>query len=256
MGFRYVGSDRLPMRLSEFDVERYFALTDSDVAAINERFRPDRRAGAAIQLVFLRASGHSLGQVGTLPRQLLHYVGQRLGLPTPTIASLRTLYRRYKTLYDHLIWACGYLGLKSIGPDQWADLEAWMRLDAKESLTLDELLQHTNCWLYERRILIPADRTLRDLGRSVWAEIVRNTLALIEATVPEAQLRRADAALSSQHDAAGMTVLDWLKTPPARHSPTTLTETLEKIRFLKEIGVHTWTLDTVPIDKQRAPVPI
>ncbi len=65
------------MRLSEFDVERYFALTDSDVAAINERFRPDRRAGAAIQLVFLRASGHSLGQVGTLPRQLLHHVGQR-----------------------------------------------------------------------------------------------------------------------------------------------------------------------------------
>ncbi|MGN5478741.1 hypothetical protein ACTMU2_22110 [Cupriavidus basilensis] len=49
-----------------------------------------------------------------------------------------------------------------------------------------------------------------------------------------------------------MTVLDWLKTPPARHSLTTLTETQEKIRFLKELRVHTWTLDTVPIDKQRA----
>ena len=131
-------------------------------------------------------------------------------------------------------------------------LEAWMRQDAKESLTLDELLQHTNCWLYERRILIPADRTLRDLGRSVWAEIESNTLALIKATIPETQLVRAYAALSSQHDAIGITVLEWLKTPPPRHSPTTLTETLEKIRFLKEIGVHTWALDTVPIDKQRA----
>ena len=30
LGFRYVGQDRLPARLSEFDVERYFALTDSD----------------------------------------------------------------------------------------------------------------------------------------------------------------------------------------------------------------------------------
>ncbi|CAN7753559.1 Tn3 family transposase [Cupriavidus necator] len=252
LGFRYVGSDRLPMRLSEFDVERYFALTDSDVAVLNERFRTDRRAGAAIQLVFLRASGHSLGQVSTLPRQLLHYVGQRLGLPTPTIASLRTLYRRYKTLYDHLIWACGYLGLKSISPDQWAELEAWMRQDAKESLTLDELLQHAHYWLYERKILIPADRTLRDLGRSIWAEIERHTLDLIGATIPETQLVRADAELSSLHEPAGMTVLEWLKTPPARHSPTTLTETVEKIQYLKEIGVHTWTLDTVPIDKQRA----
>lgn len=128
LGFRYVGSVRLPIRLSEFDVERYFALTYSDVAAINVRFRHDRRAWAAIQLVFLRASGHSLGQVSTLPRQLLHYIGQRLGLPTPTIASLRTLYRRCKTLYDHLIWACGYLGLKSIGPDQWAPFHRTARV--------------------------------------------------------------------------------------------------------------------------------
>jgi len=97
--FRYVGQNRLPTRLSEFDAEHYFALTDSDVTSINERLR-DRRAGAAIQLVFLRASGHTLDHVGTIPRQLLRYVGERLGLPTPTIASLRTLYQRYKTLYD------------------------------------------------------------------------------------------------------------------------------------------------------------
>jgi hypothetical protein len=56
--------------MSEFDVERYFALTDSDMAEVNERFRRDWRAGAAIQLVFLRASGHTLDHVGTLPRQV------------------------------------------------------------------------------------------------------------------------------------------------------------------------------------------
>lgn len=71
--FRCVGQDRLPTRLSEFDVERYFALTDSDVVAVNERFRRDRRAGVAIQLIFLRASGHTLDHVGTLPRQLPRY---------------------------------------------------------------------------------------------------------------------------------------------------------------------------------------
>ncbi|MGF6970825.1 TnpA family transposase [Paraburkholderia sp. WC7.3g] len=107
--FRYVGQDRLPARLSEFDVERYFALTDSDVAAVKERFRRHHRAGVAIQLVYLRASGHTLDHVGTLPRQLLRYVGERLSLPTPTIASLRTLYKRYKTLYEHQLWTCEYL---------------------------------------------------------------------------------------------------------------------------------------------------
>nr|WP_162094077.1 DUF4158 domain-containing protein [Paraburkholderia atlantica] len=37
-------------------MERHFALTDNDVAAVNERFRRGHRAGVAIQLVFLRAS--------------------------------------------------------------------------------------------------------------------------------------------------------------------------------------------------------
>nr|WP_234480904.1 MULTISPECIES: DUF4158 domain-containing protein [Paraburkholderia] len=204
--FRYVGQDRLPTRLSEFDVERYFALTDSDVASINERFRRDRRAGAAIQLVFLRASGHTLDHVGTIPRQLLRYVGERLSLPTPTIASPRTLYRRYKTLYDHQVWACEYLGLTSIGSDALKGLEAWMQQDAGESLTLDELIQHARCWLYERKILMPADRTLRDLGRSIWTGIERDLLVRIGATVTEAQLVRADAVLRTQRGASGMTV--------------------------------------------------
>lgn len=250
--FRYVGQDRLPARLSEFDVERYFALTDSDIAAINERFRRDRRAGVAIQLVFLRASGHTLDHVGTLPRPLLRYIGERLGLPTPTIASLRTLYQRYKTLYEHQVWTCEYLGLTSIGPSHWAGLEAWIRQDATESLTLDELLQHAYCWLYERRILIPAERKLRDLGRSIWSDVERGLLALIEATVTKTQLVHADSVLSAQHGISGMRVLEWLKTPPARHSPSTLTETLVKVRFLKELGAHTWVLDAVPIEKQRA----
>ena len=250
--FRYVGQDRLPTRLSEFDVERYFALTDSDVAAVNERFRRDRRAGAAIQLIFLRASGHTLDHVGTLPRQLLRYVGERLGLPTPTIASLRTLYQRYKTLYEHQAWTCEYLGMTSISPSHWVELKARMRQDATESLTLDELLQHAHCWLYEHRILIPAERKLRDLGRAIWSDVERGLLARIEATVTNAQLVQADAVLSSQHGTSGMRVLEWLKTPPARHSPTTLTETLEKVRFLKELGAHTWELDAVPIAKQHA----
>jgi TnpA family transposase len=250
--FRYVGQDRLPTRLSEFDVECYFTLTDSDVASINERFRRDRRAGAAIQLVFLRASGHTLDHVGTLPRQLLRYIGERLGLPTPTIASLRTLYQRYKTLYDHQVWACEYLGMTSIGPDGLQELEVWMQQDAGESLTIDELIQHALCWLYERKILIPAERTLRDLGRKIWAGLERDLLARIGATVTETQLARADAALCTQHGVSGMTVLEWLKTPPARHSPTTITETFGKIHFLKDLGTHTWTLDAIPLEKQRA----
>ncbi|MBB0179440.1 MULTISPECIES: Tn3 family transposase [Ralstonia] len=250
--FRYVGRDSLPTRLSEFDVEQYFALTASDIAAINQKFRRAGRAGAAIQLIFLRASGHTLDQLNTLPRQLLRYVGEKLGVETPTIASLRTIYQRYPTLYEHQVWACQYLGLTRIDDDQWTGLEAWMRQDAAESLTLDELVQHAHCWLYERRILIPSTRSLQDVARSIWAGIERDLLATIEAVVPLVQIAQAEAAVFAQHAASGTTVLEWLKTPPARHSPSTMSETLAKIRFLKDLGAHTWAFDAIPIEKQRA----
>ncbi|WP_240462208.1 hypothetical protein [Burkholderia sp. Nafp2/4-1b] len=41
-------------------------------------------------------------------------------------------------------------------------------------------------------------------------------------------------------------------TGAAQHSPSTITKTLSKVRFLKSLGAHTWNLDAVPIEKQRA----
>nr|WP_311530198.1 Tn3 family transposase [uncultured Ralstonia sp.] len=250
--FRYVGKDSLPTRLSEFDVEHYFALTASDVAVITQKFRRASHPGVAIQLVFLRASGRTLDQLSTLPRQLLRYIGEKLGVSTPTIASLRTIYQRYPTLYEHQVWACQYLGLTRLDDEQWAGLEAWMRQDASESLTIDDLLQHAHYWLYERRILIPSTRALQDLARTIWAGIERDLLAMIEAVVSPEQIVRAETAAFARHASSGTTVLEWLKTPPARHSPSTMTETMAKISFLKELGAHTWTFDAVPIEKRRA----
>ncbi|KMY85567.1 Transposase [Candidatus Paraburkholderia calva] len=176
--FRYVGQDRLPTRLSEFNVERYFALTDDDIAVIGERFRRDRRAGAAIQLVFLRASGHTLDHVGTLQRQLLRYIGERLGQPTPTMPHCA----RFISITRHNISIrSGRVNILSCADQtgQLDGLEAWMRQDAVESLALDELVQHAYCWLYERRILIPAERTVRDFARSIWLEAERRASDLV-----------------------------------------------------------------------------
>ena len=45
--------------MSEFDVQQFFSLSKDDISAVCERFRDDRRV-AAIQLLFLRASGRPL----------------------------------------------------------------------------------------------------------------------------------------------------------------------------------------------------
>lgn len=68
---RYVGADSLPSRLSDFDLQQYFQLSRHDIQALAERFRLDRRAGAAVQLLFLRAAGRPFDRYASIPRALL-----------------------------------------------------------------------------------------------------------------------------------------------------------------------------------------
>lgn len=60
---RFIGAENLPTRLSEFDVQQSFCLSADDIAAVTERFRHDRRVAAAIQMLFLRASGRPRGPI-------------------------------------------------------------------------------------------------------------------------------------------------------------------------------------------------
>lgn len=46
-------------------------------------------------------SGRSLNSVRAVPAALLRHLGQPLGIQTPDLASLRALYARGRTLFDH-----------------------------------------------------------------------------------------------------------------------------------------------------------
>ncbi len=88
---RFIGVENLPTRLSEFDVQHAFSLSQDDIAAICERFRHDRRVAAAIQLLFRRASGRAMDRFASVPKTLLRSICEALQKPVVSIASLRSL---------------------------------------------------------------------------------------------------------------------------------------------------------------------
>ena len=137
---RFVGADRLPRTLSEFDVARFFSLLPDDAKEIEERFRADRRLGVAVQFVFLRASGRPLDRLAIVPKALLHHLAKELGVARTSIASLRSIYRRRETLYDHQRWARERLGLRNFDGDEPAALQ--------ELASLDELVKGAERWLF------------------------------------------------------------------------------------------------------------
>ena len=169
-----------------------------------------------------------------------------------TIASLRSLYARRQRLYEHQAWARTYLGLQDLDNTGADQLRGVLAVAALEAAHPDDLADTARMWLYERRIVIPGPRRVADWARLAFDATEANMAATFEAGLDKAALLKAvDWSCARQHSMVG-SHLEWLKTPPKRHSPSTMVETLEKIRALKELGVHTWPLDTVPLSKQQA----
>jgi hypothetical protein len=103
--------------------------------------------------------------------------------------------------------------------------------------SLDELVKVSERWLFERGILLPSDRILRDTARKAFASVERAALQVIEAAVP-AHARTICQSILFEPIASkeGPTVLEWLKSSAARHSPSTLTETWTRFGFSRSWG--------------------
>lgn len=88
---RFIGAKNWPARLSEFDVQQSFCLSAGDIAAVAERFRHDHRVAAAIQMLFLRASGRPMDRFASSPKTRLRAVCEAFQTSAVSIASLRSL---------------------------------------------------------------------------------------------------------------------------------------------------------------------
>lgn len=130
-------------------------------------------------LLFMRASGRPMDRFIALPKALLHQVGEALDLRTPTIASLRSMYARRQTLYEHQLWLKEYLGLNDVDQAASDRLVTHLSAQSREAISADELVLAAKYWLYEQKLVIPADRQVRDLARKCHASSEAAILKLV-----------------------------------------------------------------------------
>ena len=97
----YLGLRELPREISAFELQAFFSFGPAEKELI-ERRRGDRhKLGLALHIGFLRMSGRPLNSVRAVPVALLRHLGKLLEIETPDLASLRALYTRGRTLFDH-----------------------------------------------------------------------------------------------------------------------------------------------------------
>lgn len=255
---RFIGVDRLPRSLSELDVDVFFRLPQASINALRERLNNDRlpnaearQVGLTVQVAFMRATGRSLDVIKIVPPALLKYIGEELRVRPFSIGSLRAMYKRGRTLYDHQQWAKTHLQLEAFNQQHRGTLSSMLLAQASDAASIDELVACANRWLFDQKVLIPADRTLRDLAREAFAVVEAQAVEAIKKALSKKQQKICHKTVFDKHE-SGVSVIQWLKQSPGRHSKKTLDESLAKIEYLKKLSVHEWDLSKITLPRQKA----
>lgn len=249
---RFVGAVELPKSLSEMDVDESFRLSEKDIADVREKFK-GARLGAALQLVFIRATGRSLDKVTGIPRALLKSLCISLALNDTAIATLKTLYKRSATRFAHQKWAREASGLSPADESTLKQLADALTELAATASSVDELVNEAEHWLFDRRHLLPGDSAIRDIARQAFAATEASALATVRSEIPAPMLKRAiTRVFSKRRGRTGGTILEWLRVPPGKHGPGGLNEVTEKVAYLKSLGVQDWALSGISNARLRA----
>jgi len=159
-----------------------------------------------------------------------------LDIETPDLASLRALYARGRTLFDHQQQACEALGFAWMTEHQRRALVRILRDEVAHSADRERLLLHARHWLYEHRLIIVHDRAIRGLVAAALVELETVTAQAICAEVPAVILKRWPSAVETTRP-DGQPCQSWLWSAPAKHSTRQISEVLERIALLTDLGL-------------------
>jgi TnpA family transposase len=192
-----------------------------------------------LQIGFLKMTGTLLNSVQLVPAAVLEFVWRQTGddQAAPRIASIRALYRRRRTLFDHQQLALAVLGFRHLSEQAESGLIAALRRDATDTFDIEALVSRGRVWLHEHQYVMLPLRRLRRMAvaarRHHDALITARIGELVPATLHAAWLPRLLEAAGAETEVSR---LDWLRDGPRSKKPRGLADHFEKVSFLKSLG--------------------
>ena len=183
----FLGQHELPRELTAFELRYFFSFNDAERRAIRTRRRALNQLGAALHLGFMKMSGCALDAFEMVPRTLLTHLGRELDMDVPTVTSVRALYRRRATLFEHQQWAADTLEFRPSTEHQRRALIKLIKQESYKALTRAQLATFARRWCYEHKLLVPGERTINDLVRTAIPQAEQELLNAIEQAIPAAK---------------------------------------------------------------------
>ena len=152
-----------------------------------------------------------------VPPVLWRHLGAQFEIDAPDLASLRTMYRRRRTLFEQQDLACSVLGFHDVTEAQRRALVRAINAELSRTSDRQRLLQFTRRWLYDHKQIIPRERQLRAyIAKAIRQHETTLVREIVEAIDPVILVQWKTAITQTGEN--GNTVQSWLWAPPAKHS--------------------------------------
>ena len=233
----YLGLKDLPRELSAFELQAFFTFSRGERTVIDARHGATHKLGLALHMGFLRLSGRSLNAVRIVPVSLWAHLGKELGVRAPELASLKALYGRRSTLFEHQQLAEHTLGFRGMTEHQNRAFVQVLRNEAVRLPDKDQMLVFARRWLYDHKFLIESKRAFTTQITTALDLFETQTGAIITATVPSDLLDKWHRTLA-EFRPDGQIQQSWLWEAPAKHSTVQIAQVFERIDLLYSLDVH------------------
>jgi hypothetical protein len=244
-----------PVEVGRDELVQYFTLTPEDVAWVNKAARgTPAKLGLAVQLCVLPWLGFVPEDIPVAPPAVVSRLAVQLGLPVGALSSYGA---RAQTRTDHLKLAAARLGWSTAEADGragWKRLREFLIERALEHDVPSVLFRLATQWLAsdEVRLVRPGVVALMREIASARTEADGELFRLVE------PILIANPALSGELD--GLLVVPeemsvsrmvWLHRGSTTYSPSGIKGELDKVRFLRGMGVDTLAVSVIPEARRR-----
>jgi len=185
-------------------------LCDDIARVVGTRRTPLTRLGLVLQIGFLRLTGRSLNSVQVIPPAVLARAVQAADIAAPQLASIRSIYRRRMTLYQHQQAAMAALGFKDYGDASERALTGRLRRMATQTFDSVALTRQAMSWLFAHHWVLPGQSRTEDRVAVAQAYVTKSIRAEMMQAVGRQCVQRWAQELSAVHDEeTGETLFEW-----------------------------------------------
>ncbi len=234
---------QIPEAISEWEIAKYYTLSEQDIKAINQNRRDYNRMGFALQLCHLRHLGYVCSNIADMGSSILLYIANQLNITI--IENLNQYGTRKATKVVHIQTIREIYGYASFTQEDGLKLEDYLIPFAMENDNFIRLIRLAIEYLREQNIILPGITTIEKIVSKVGQTAEDKVYGIINKCITSKQKRQLDELLESSSDLL-TTTLVYLKEDPGQSSPGTFLNVIDRLNKIRELNLDIDTQEVHP----------